>query len=241
MHQRIGIRILLLTLVVSGVAHAQAVNITHGPMLGHVTADGISIWARTSKPGQFRVQYGRMPDRLDQESEATTTTADWDNTGWVRLNGLNPNTRYYYRPVTSGDAGREGSFLTLPLRSYRDAITNPRGLFNFRFQLGSCADQRPVGGTGPGLPTYGTMLKQLPGSIHFSIMNGDWLYEDKREFTVENWREQTGSQNAPLPKILELAPSIVGGGKLQVLPERGEPCSLAPGVPSYYTPDDHEI
>ena len=91
-------------------------------MLGHVTAESISIWARTSKPGQFQVQYGRMPDRLDQVSEAATTTADRDNTGWVRLNGLSPNTRYYYRPVTSSDAGPAGSFLTLPAsESYRDA------------------------------------------------------------------------------------------------------------------------
>ncbi|HEX2521807.1 MAG TPA: alkaline phosphatase D family protein, partial [Terriglobia bacterium] len=242
MLHRIGIFVLLL--MASRFPLAQAVNITHGPMLGHVTAESISIWARTSKPGQFQVQYGRMPDRLDQVSEATTTTADRDNTGWVRLNGLSPNTRYYYRPVTSSDAGPAGSFLTLPAsESYRDASTNPRGLFNFRFQFGSCADQRPAGGTGPGLPAYGTMLKQLPGSIHFSIMNGDWLYEDKREFTVDQWREQTGSRNASLPKILEWAPSIAGVWEnYKYFLERG--ANLAAWhrvVPSYYTPDDHEI
>src|SRR4029453_15146402 len=192
MRHRIGI--VFLSLMASRFSLAQTVNITHGPMLGHVSTDGISIWTRTSKPGQFRVQYGRMPDRLDQVSEATTTTAGRDNTGWVRLDGLSPNTPFYYRPVTTSDVGAGGSFLTLPSsEGYRDATTNPRGLFNFRFQFGSCADQRPVGGTGPGLPAYGTMLRQLPGSILFSIMNGDWLYEDKREFTVDDWREQTGS------------------------------------------------
>ena len=244
MLHRIGIHILFPTLVASGFSLAQTVNITHGPMLGHVTAESISIWARTSKPGQFQVRYGRTPDRLDQVSEPATTTADRDNTGWVRLKGLSPNTRYYYRPVTSGDAGREGSFLTLPSsESYRDAVTNPRGLFNFRFQFGSCADQRSAGGTGPGLPAYGTMLKQLPGVVHFSIMNGDWLYEDKREFTVEQWREQTSSRNVPLPNILELAPSIAGVWEnYKYFLERG--ANLAAWhrvVPSYYTPDDHEI
>ena len=53
--------VLFLTLVASGFSLAQTVNITHGPMLGHVTAESISIWARTSKPGQFHVHYGRMP------------------------------------------------------------------------------------------------------------------------------------------------------------------------------------
>ena len=242
MLHRIGIFGLLL--LAPRFSLAQAVNITHGPMLGHVTSESIFIWARTSKPGQFLVRYGRVPEHLDQVSEPATTTADRDNTGWIRLKGLSPNTRYYYRPVTGSDSGPAGSFLTLPAaETFRDAATNPRGLFNFRFQFGSCADQRPVGGTGPGLPAYGTMLKQLPGSILFSIMNGDWLYEDKREFTVEDWREQTGSRNAPLPKILELAPSIAGVWEnYKYFLERG--ANLAAWhrvVPSYYTPDDHEI
>ncbi len=230
-------------LIMLGSTHAQAIRITHGPMLGHVTADGISIWARTSKPGQFQILYGGMPDRLDRASEFATTTADHDNTGWVRLKGLNPNTRYYYRPVTAGDAGPEGSFLTLPSpEGYRDAATNPRGLFNFRFQFGSCADQRPAGGTGPGLPAYGTMLRRLLNTVHFSIMNGDWMYEDKREFTVEQWREQTGA-STPLPKILELAPSIAGVWEnYKYFLERGANLAAWHRVmPSYYTPDDHEI
>ncbi|MCI0420917.1 MAG: alkaline phosphatase D family protein [Acidobacteria bacterium] len=231
-------------LVLSSPALARAVKITHGPMLGHVTADSISIWARTSGPGQFQIRYGRTPGRLDQASEFATTTAGRDNTGWVRLKELAPNTRYYYQPITRDDAGPEGSFLTLPSpESYRDPSTNPRGLFNFRFQFGSCANQRPGDGTGPGLPAYGTMLKQLPGALHFSIMNGDWLYEDKREFTVEAWREQTGVRNVPLPKILELAPSIAGVWEnYKYFLERG--ANLAAWhrvVPSYYTPDDHEL
>jgi alkaline phosphatase D len=127
------------------------------------------------------------------------------------LTGLLRNHRYYYLPFTSNDAGPDGMFLTLPsAEDHRDAITNPRGLFNFRFQFGSCANQRPGDGTGPGLPAYGTMLETLPGKVHFSIMNGDWLYEDKREFTVDQWREQTGWRQGPLPKLLQLAPSITG-------------------------------
>src|SRR5262245_50900801 len=139
---------------------AQPVRITHGPMLGHVTADQISIWARTSQPGTFRVNYGLQRDRMAQIAQPATATADRDNTGWVRVTGLQANTRYFYQPVTERDAGPDGSFLTLPSpNDYRDGVTNPRGLFNFRFQFGSCADQRPGNGTGPRLPAYGTMLQ----------------------------------------------------------------------------------
>src|SRR5215210_6724219 len=93
---------------------AQPVRISHGPMLGHVTSDSVWIWARTSSPGEFRMLYGTAHDRLDRVSDPVTTTADHDNTGWIRLVGLRPNSRYYYRPVTNRDTGPEGSFKTLP-------------------------------------------------------------------------------------------------------------------------------
>ena len=238
-----NIPILTLTLAAAA-AFAQNVRITHGPMLGHVTADSIWIWVRTSAPGPFRIRYGLAPDRLDRISEPGVTSEDRDNTGWTRLTGLQPNTRYHYMPVTAGDTGYEGSFLTLPSPGdHRDPVTNPRGLFNFRFEFGSCANQKPGSGSGPNLPAYGTMLKTLPGKIHFSVMNGDWLYEDKREFTVDQWREQVNLRGRALPKILELAPSIAGVWEnYKYFLERG--ANLAAWhrqIPSYYTPDDHEL
>ena len=213
-------------------------------MLGHVTADSISVWARTSIPGQFRIRYGTSPERLDQLSAPVTTTFDSDNTGWARVTGLKANTRYFYRPVTARDAGPEGSFLTLPsAEDHRDAVTNPRGLFNFSFQFGSCANQKPGSGTGPTLPAYATMLKALPGKAHFSIMNGDWLYEDKREFTLDQWKAQVNLRDAPVPRILQIAPSLTGVWEnYKYFLERGANLSAWHRVmPSYYTPDDHEI
>ena len=101
-------------------------------------------------------------------------------------------------------------------------MTNPRGLFNFRFQFGSCANQKPGSGTGPGLPAYGTMLKTLAGKVHFSIMNGDWLYEDKREFTVDQWKAQIGLRDRAAAAVPAIGPLDYGClGKLQVLPGTG--------------------
>src|SRR6185503_7770072 len=105
-------------LILAFTAAAQAprtppVRITHGPMLGHVTSNSISVWARTSTPGAFQVRFGTSQDRLDQVSAPVPTTAVRDNTGWVQLSGLKPNTRYYYLPFTRSDAGEAGSFLTL--------------------------------------------------------------------------------------------------------------------------------
>ena len=243
MLHRIGILVLLL--MASRFSLAQAVNITHGPMLGHVTAESISIWARTSKPGQFHVRYGRMPDDLDQVSEPATTTADRDNTGWVRLKGLGPNTRYYYQPVTSQrQLELQDRFSRFPPRRLSRRSQRIRAGFSIS---GSNLDPAPINGRweapDPACRLMARCSNSFPGSIHFSIMNGDWLYEDKREFTVEDWREQTGSRNAALPEILELAPSIAGVWEnYKYFLERG--ANLAAWhrvVPSYYTPDDHEI
>ena len=220
---------------------AQApIRITHGPMLGHVGTREISIWARTSRPGEFRVRYGLAPDKLDRVSVSANTSIDHDQTGWLKLTGLEPNTRYYYQPVTARDAGTAGSFRTLPdANAFRDPVTNPRGLFNFRFQFGSCAQQVMR----PELPAYRTMMSKLRDQTLFSIMNGDWLYEEKRDFTVDQWREQNGVAAGGEPGIVKLAPSITGVWEnYKYYLERG--AALAAWhreMPSYYTPDDHEI
>ena len=234
----------LLLLACSCAALSQNIRLTHGPMLGHVTDDSVHIWARTSRTGDFKVIYGTAPDRLNQTSLAVRTSLEHDNTAWVKLTGLQPDTRYWYQPITTSDTAPAGSFRTLPRAAdYHNAQTNPRGLFNFRFQFGSCANQKPGNGTGPGLPAYGTMLQDWKDKILFSVMNGDWLYEDKRDFTAEEWRAQTGITEANQPRIVSLAPSITGVWEnYKYFLERG--ANLATWhryVPSYYTPDDHEI
>lgn len=213
-------------------------------MLGHVTDSTIAIWARTSRAGEFRIRYGTQPGRLDQLSNPVRTDPEHDNTGWITLSGLRPDTRYWFRPITASDEGPDGSFHTAPnAADYRHPETNPRGLFNFRFQFGSCANQKPGSGGGPGLPAYGTMLRDWKEKILFSVMNGDWLYEDKRDFTVEEWRAQTGTAANAVPKVLGLIPSITGVWEnYKYFLERGANLALwHRHVPSYYTPDDHEL
>src|SRR5207302_5514513 len=62
-------------------AQRDPLRLTHGPMLGKPTAHSISVWGRTSEPGQFTVRYGADAARLDQISKPATTTIDHDNTG----------------------------------------------------------------------------------------------------------------------------------------------------------------
>lgn len=230
--------------------HAQpAPNaVSHGPMLGRPGATQMAVWARTARPGSFTVRYGLAPDQLTQVSGVATTTIDRDCTGSVTLTGLAPNTRYYYQVVPDGRQASavapDGWFVTLPApEAFRNETHNPKGLFNFRFEFGTGNNQNPMG-TGPWPPAFKTMLERLHGKVHFAIQNGDFIYEEHRAQPVDEWRSQVGlAPGQPLPRVVDLAPTIVGVWQnYKTYLKRGE--ALAAwhrNVPSLFTFDDHEI
>ncbi len=232
-------------------ASAQAGNrVTHGPILGRVGAHEISVWARTFRAGPFRVRYGKSADRLDQISAPVTTTVDHDNAAVVTLAGLDADATYFYElALGAGDAAtpaiqRNGSFHTLPdAEDVRDAKYNPKGLFNFSFQYGHGNNQAAVG-LGPALPTFRKMLEQkVPERVNFAVLNGDWIYEERREFPPDQWLKDVGITPANTPSVVALAPTITGVWEnYKLYLERGTNLSLwHRNVPSYFTMDDHEM
>ena len=235
----------LLVLTISGEAHAERdpIRLTHGPMLGQQTAHSIVVWGRTSDPGEFEVHYGTAADTLDSISPSVTTKIEDDNTGIARLSNLKSDTRYHYQIwVNERPHGLPGTFRTLPDPSdTRNAEHNPQGLFNFRFQIGSCANQNPQHGIGHRAPTYENLNKDWADRVHFHIMNGDWLYEELREFPPEAWRLTQGI--AQLPLNVQVMPTIVGVWEnYKLYLSRGvELAKWHRNMPSYFTFDDHEL
>jgi alkaline phosphatase D len=222
-------------------------KVTHGPILGRLGAHEIGVWARTSQPGAFRVRYGLGPENLDQLSGPAETRLERDNTGWVYITSLKANTKYHYQVVT-GDketrAAPAGSFRTLPdPRDFRDPRLNPRGLFNFRFEFACGNNQTPGQGSGTELPAFTTMLAHLKDRINFAILNGDWLYEDKRDYPVGEWLKQVARPPTDMPAIIRHAPTTVGVWEnYKAYLERGKPLAAwHREVPSFFTFDDHEI
>ena len=217
--------------------------LTHGPMLGQPTANSMVVWGRTSEPGEFTVHYGTHPDRFVQVSQPGATATERDNTGTVKLLDLQPDTRYYYQVWVNGRPhGLPGSFLTLPSKeSSRNDEHNPNGLFNFRFQIGSCANQNPLNGAGHRATTYEHLNHDWADKVHFHIMNGDWLYEELRVYPPEAWRLVQGLSKFPL--IVDVMPTIVGVWEnYKLYLSRGvELAKWHRHVPSYFTFDDHEL
>jgi phosphodiesterase/alkaline phosphatase D-like protein len=219
--------------------------ITHGPILGRLTHSSVGVWARTNVPGEFHVVYGTSPDRLDQTSAAATTTLERDNTGWVELKGLEANTRYYYRAEAADHNNAPiGTFRTLPNgEEYRDAELNPDGLFNFSFEYACGNNQLPWQGAGHNPPAFATMLRELKDRIHFSIQNGDWLYEEQRMYKPDDWLKQVGATPDQMPRILEIAPTLAGVWEnYKLFLQRGANLSAYHrNMPHFFTFDDHEM
>lgn len=223
-----------------------ATEISFGPMLGRVTESSIVVWARTARPGTFFVRYGEQPAALSGRSAAVATTLAHDLTGTVRIEGLKPNTRYHIEVIGEGQAqGPKGDFRTLPsAEQHRDAKHNPRGLFNFRFELGCCQTQNPASGLGPTLPAFATMLRErVPEKVHFAILNGDWLYEEARAYTPEAWAQQVGATPGDVPRIVQLSPPIVGMWENYKTYLRRAPNLVEwhRRVPTVFTFDDHDL
>ena len=221
--------------------------VTHGPILGRLGAHEIGIWARTKRAGTFRVRYGHRPGHLDELSEAVTTSVEHDNTGWAHITDLEANEKYYYELLVGESQMpatlRGGSFHTLPdAEDVRDPEYNPKGLFNFSFEF-ACGNSQSAAGLGPALPAFKTMLERLPDKIDFAILNGDWIYEARRDYAVEEWLRDVGLEENEAPKVVRIAPTIVGVWEnYKLYLERGNNLAMWHRViPSFFTIDDHEI
>lgn len=238
--------IIALCVVAFAFSATAATEISDGPMLGQVTDSSIVVWARTERPGSFKVRYGTAPDRLTAESGGVITTYARDLTGSVRIEGLQPETRYHLEVMGEGtQRGPRGEFRTLPNGSrHRHPDLNPRGLFNFRFELGCCQTQNPKSGLGPSLPAFATMLRErIPEKVHFAILNGDWLYEEERSYPAAEWVRQVGASSDQIPKVVDVAPPIVSVWQNYKTYLRRAPNLVAwhRRVPTVFTFDDHEL
>ena len=222
---------------------ATDVRVTHGPLLGRPGPDTMSLWVRTEKPGEVKVFYGTEKGHWDHQASLVTTDLAKDRTGIITLDKLNSNTRYYYRIA---DHQLDGSFRTLPKAAdFRNPEGNPKGLFNFKFEFACGNNQNGNGNSaGPTVPVFDTLNAKVRDEVHFAILNGDWLYEQRRDYPPESWLHQVGLDSMEeAPRVVRKAPSIVGVWEnYKVFLERGKNLSeWHRHVPSFYTADDHEL
>jgi len=232
----------------AGIApNALAAKMTHGPMLGAQGSDTMSVWARSDVPAKLSVRYW-SEDGTVRISDPVETTLLHDLTGVVRLAKLKPATLYQYQVMVDGNAQAPGgTFKTLAdPAALVDEKLNPRGLFNLRFEFACGNNQNPNGGLGPSLPTYDTLLAQERKKVDFAILNGDWLYEENRDYPLSSWQGQVGlgpDDGALVPDRLQHAPTLTGVWEnyKTYMARASNLMEWHRHVPTYYTFDDHEL
>jgi len=236
---------LIFLLSAMGISSVSALTITHGPILGRPGTTSMGIWARTDKPGEFTVVCINQKNPKDLVVATASTHLSDDNTGVAMAKGLQPGSTYYYLIEVNGKPhGTSGKFRTIPdSNTLKTTPYNPDGLFNFSFEFACGNNQNPKGGMGPTLPTYNTLNKQEKDKVLFAILNGDWLYEEDRDYSHDQWRKQVKIKKNELPEVVKIAPTITGVWEnYKTYMARGKNLmEWQRQVPTFYTFDDHEL
>lgn len=107
-----------------------------GPMVGTVSDDGFQIWARMSGEYHASVEWGTTFDlKAVQTTEPVLAEAANDYTVVISVDGLDPDTEYFYRVLVNGEPDRY-------LERYPPFKTKtgpaPGTRHDFRVAFGSC-------------------------------------------------------------------------------------------------------
>ena len=102
-------------------------------MIGHVGPRHVTVWGRASGPYPLSVQYATDREfSAPRTSGPVATSEAGDLTGVVRIDGLEPGTRYWYRMLVDGAIDR---YQSVPYT----VRTAPAGPADFTVAFGSCA------------------------------------------------------------------------------------------------------
>ena len=159
---------------------AAAFGQSSGPFIGGAWAGNVSptsatVSIRLNAPGlRVRLQLSQNESLTPAVfSGALTTTATTGNTAKLTVQGLQPNTDYYYGIEVGGALQTEsvsrGRFRTFPL-----------GRASFRIAFGSCGDFRH-----PDQRVFASILEERP--LLF-INTGDLHYSDTNSTVAEDYR-----------------------------------------------------
>jgi alkaline phosphatase D len=142
----------------AAVRHAEPV-VTHGVVVGDVTAHTAVLWARADREGTLKVHVSGGRHHGVERLEAHA--AD-DYTGQVLLTGLKPGTAYRYRV-----GSERGSFETAPAADDRDDVRLAFG--------GDVAGQNVCRDANEGFPIMETIRAERPDVF---VGLGDMIYAD---------------------------------------------------------------
>ena len=221
-----------------------AVYVSHGPVLGRLGADSVGVWARTAQPAAFYVRYGTNVRALNSRSATVATLLEHDNTAWVKLKRLRPDTVYYYQVAVETANGIDSDvfhFRSLPSADQKAGQLNPDGHFNFAFSVTSCAKQSPT--MSQGSTPHATLFRDAGDKVDFHVVLGDWIYEQDRRFETSRWLNESAPPGTAMPPLLQIVPSLAGAWQnyKTYYDDDRDLRRWHATVPSIFIFDDHEV
>lgn len=181
--------ILLGLLLLPSASSFGQVSVTHGPVVGAVTATSARITARLSAAGTLSFQVSTSPNFATTVGTVQSAAVDTNLFATISVTGLSPNTEYFYRPVINDTpvaaASEVRRFRTAPA----DGAPTP-----FAFAFGSCQQD---GNSPPGTSNIGNVFPRIAcdHTIRFMLHLGDWGYPDTTDKNPNNSRENTFNLN----------------------------------------------
>jgi alkaline phosphatase D len=174
-------------------------RVLQGPMVGAIAPDAATLWVRVSGEVPVEIEFAPEPTLVDARcSGSYLARRDDDFAVKVKLVGLLPGTRYYYRVLVDGALDRYQRGLAVPSFTTAPAVGAPAA---FTVACGSCARF----GEDPEQPIWRHVRAAAPALF---LWLGDNIYGDTLEASVlrEEYRRQRDV--AALQPLLRSVPQL---------------------------------
>jgi alkaline phosphatase D len=196
-------------------------NLILGPIIGGLTNTQAYIWGRTDGPATLYAWVGQQPDLSDLDgptSRSLPLTAQSGFAGVVPVDGLNPETNYYYT-VTLDETLNTPLVHPFPKFSTFPDDGEPR---NFSFVFGSCF--LPADKQGGAIFDRINVLRARRANdpakaFRFMLLTGDQIYADafgrngltRCALSLEDYRKvyQYTWSRPPFRRLLQIIPSYM--------------------------------
>ena len=144
---------------------------SHGVTAGDVTSSSAVLWGKAKKSGAYALDTARnrrFTRGLD--SHLVRARKARDNTVQLRVKGLRPGTRYWFRFIRGRARSDVGTFVTAPKRGQNATV---------EFAWSGDQDFNPAPGQTAPYWNDGGVLRQMKAERnHFNVILGDTIYSD---------------------------------------------------------------
>jgi alkaline phosphatase D len=159
-------------------------SVTHGPIISDLTQDSVCIWVKTEEPKRVAINP-ITPDGKTPRHYTILTRANKDNTHYVKITNLKPNTRYSY--TVDGKFDDAWWFTTRPIKD--DAC---------RIAFGSCANELRGSST-----VWNRINEDKETAL---VLLGDTPYIDTTNLTVQRARYRIFAAVPAFAKLVSHTP-----------------------------------